>query len=357
MTLFDPDHLLRPVDDHSPTGDNLEYDPEFIALEQIATPTSERAMGDSLKAAVEPDWDRVASAAEALFSRTNDLRVAIHLTAASTRIHGIAGWSAGLGLVRGLLERYWDEVHPQLDADDDNDVTARSNAIKPLSDPRSVLAHFRNAPFVTSPRLGRFSLRDLRVATGAINPAPSAESVPPPTLSELEACCMDCSEDQLPDASTTLASALDHSRAIAAIASEKLGAAGPDLSPLSSDIEELKKFVDTQLLRRFPERGEALTSGLASAGEDAPVEHPLAKPGPRRDDGKNNQRIQGPDDIVLRLDEICEYYEHHEPSSPLPVLLKRARRLVGKSFAEVMKNVAPGGLAELQTLAGPEEEE
>ncbi|MGF6955733.1 type VI secretion system protein TssA [Paraburkholderia youngii] len=355
MTLFDPDKLLRPVDDHSPTGDNLEYDPEFIALEQIATPISERAMGNSLKAAVEPDWDRVASAAEALFSHTKDLRVAIHLTAASARIHGVAGWSAGLGLVRGLLERYWDEVHPQLDADDDNDVTARSNAIKPLGDPRSVLAYFRKAPFVTSPRLGRFSLRDLRIATGAIDPTPSAEGVPP-TLPELEACCIDCPVDQLPAASAALACALDHARAIAAIASEKLGAAGPDLNQLCGDIEELKKFVDTQLSRRFPELGEAHTSGLASAGEDAPGEHPLAKPGPRRDDEKNNGRIQGPDDIALRLDEICEYYEHHEPSSPLPVLLKRARRLVGKSFAEVLKNVAPGSLAELQTLAGPEEE-
>ncbi|MEX3899863.1 type VI secretion system protein TssA [Paraburkholderia sp. BR10954] len=356
MKLFDPDNLLRPVDDHSATGENLEYDPEFITLEQIATPTSERAIGDSLKAAVEPDWDRVASAAESLFSRTNDLRVAIHLMTASTRIHGIAGWCAGLGLVRGLLERYWDEVHPRLDADDDNDVTARSNAIRPLGDSRSVLGYFRNAPFVTSPRLGRFSLRDLRIATGAINPTPSAEGVPPPTLPELEACCMDCPADQLPDASATLARAQDHARAIAAIASEKLGAAGPDLNPLCGDIEELKKFVDTQLSRRFPERGEAHISGLASAVEDARGEHPLANPGPQRDEARNGERIQGPDDIVLRLDEICEYYEHHEPSSPLPVLLKRARRLVGKSFAEVIKNVAPGGLAELQTLAGPEEE-
>lgn len=351
MTPFDTENLLSPVDDHSPTGENLEYDPEFIALEQLATPTSERAMGDSLKAAIEPDWERVASAAEALFSRTNDLRVAIHLTAASTHLHGIAGWSTGLGLVRGLLERYWDEVHPQLDTDDDNDVTARSNAIRPLGDPRGVLAYFRNAPFVTSPRLGRFSLRDLRVATGAINPTPSADGVPPPTLTDLEACCMDCPDDQLPHAAATLAAAQEHARAIAAITSAKLGAAGPDLNPLSGDIEELKKFVDTQLLRRFPEHGAAHGAGLTSVGEGAP-----ANPGARRDSEPNSGRIQGPEDIVLRLDEMCEYYARHEPSSPLPVLLKRARRLVGKSFEEVLKNLTPGGLAELQLLSGPEEE-
>ncbi|MGF6633647.1 type VI secretion system protein TssA [Paraburkholderia sp. MM6662-R1] len=347
MTPFDPDHLLRPIDDSTPTGENLEYDPEFIALERLATPTSERAMGDSLKAAVEPDWDKVATAAEALFNRTNDLRVAIHLTAASTRIHGIAGWSAGLGLVRGLLERYWEAAHPQLDAADDNDATARTNAIMPLGDPRSVLAYFRNAPFVSSPRLGRFSLRDLRIATGAITRPPSAEGMPAPTLIDLEACCMDCPEHQLPDAAAALAIALEHARAIDAIASEKLGTAGPDLGHLTDDIEELKKFVDAQLARRFPERGEALAAGLVSTGEDAPT-----NAAPRRDNG----RIQGPDDVVLCIDEICDYYERHEPSSPLPILLKRARRLVGKRFAEVLKNIAPGGLAELQTLSGPDEE-
>ncbi|ASW03535.1 hypothetical protein CJU94_35895 (plasmid) [Paraburkholderia aromaticivorans] len=60
--------------------------------------------------------------------------------------------------------------------------------------------------------------------------------------------------------------------------------------------------------------------------------------------------------MIRRLDEICEYYARVEPSSPLPVLLKRARRLVGKSFADVLRDIAPGGLSELQVLAGPDSE-
>ncbi|WP_193425475.1 type VI secretion system ImpA family N-terminal domain-containing protein, partial [Paraburkholderia kirstenboschensis] len=79
------DPLLAPIDDAAPTGPNLEYDPEFIELERIAMPTPERAMGDSLKAAQEPDWDKVANAAESLLARTKDLRVAVHLCAARTR--------------------------------------------------------------------------------------------------------------------------------------------------------------------------------------------------------------------------------------------------------------------------------
>jgi type VI secretion system protein ImpA len=343
------DPLLAPIDDVTPTGPNLEYDPAFTELEQIAMPTPERTMGDSLKAAQEPDWDKVASAAEALLVRTKDLRVAVHLIAARTRRHGLSGWATGLGLVRGLLEQYWDDVHPQLDADDGNDPTARANAVMPLADPQSALGYFRTAPFVHSPRLGRFSLRDLRVATGAINAPPSADGMPTPTLVDLEACCMDCPDDQLPASAAMLADARAHAQAIIALLGEKLGTASPDMDHLSGDIEELKKFVDAQLVRRFPDRlEESATAEVAAQDSDGNPPSPAVQ--------QAHGKITDHDDVIRRLDEICEYYERIEPSSPLPVLLRRARRLVGKSFAEVLKDIAPGGLPELQTLSGPNSE-
>jgi type VI secretion system protein ImpA len=345
------DPLLAPIDVVAPTGPNLEYDPDFIELERIAMPTPERAMGDSLKAAQEPDWDKVANAAEALLARTKDLRVAVHFCAARTRQQGLAGWAAGLALVRGLLEQYWDDAHPQLDADDNNDPTARANALMPLADPRSALGCLRNTPFVQSPRLGRFSLRDLRVATGAIVAPTSADGTPPPTLADLEACCMDCADDQLPTASALLGAAHDHAQAIAGLLQERLRTASPDMSNLCGDIEELKKFVDAQLIRRFPDRVEHNALTEAAQDSDGSAAGPALAPA-QIAQGK----IANHDDVIRRLDDICEYYERVEPSSPLPVLLRRARRLVGKSFADVLRDVAPGGLSELQMLAGPDSE-
>jgi len=355
--------LLSPIDDAAPAGLNLEYDPAFTELELLATPTPERAMGDSLKAAQEPDWDKVASAASTLLTRTKDLRVAVHLCCAQTHNEGLSGWAAGLGLVRGLLERYWDHVHPQLDADDNNDPTARANALMPLGDPQSALGIFRLAPFVQSPRLGRFSLRDLRVATGVTNASPSQDGAPAPTLVDLEACCMDCPEDQLPQSAATLAQAQEHAEAIVALVREKLGTAGPDMALLCGDIAELKKFVDAQLLRRFPGRADAgVAAPLASLLDlsSSSPSSPLSLHGSGEPAGAMHERanagVSCRADVVRRLDEICDYYERVEPSSPLPILLKRARRLVGKSFADVLKDIAPGGLSELQALSGPESE-
>ena len=342
---FDLDRFLFPIDGDVPTGQNLEYDAAFAELERIATPVSERTMGNSVKAAIEPDWDKVADAADALMARTKDLRVALHLGTAWTCQAGPAGWAASLGLVRGLLERYWDSVHPQLDADDDNDPTARVNALMALGDPQSVLGYFRAAPFVRSVRLGRFSLRDLRVATGVANAAPSADGAATVSLVDIEAACMDCPDADLPDTAAFLANALEQAETIDTLLREKLGSSSPDLDHLKSDIGDLKKFVDAQRAQRFPDQRETDPSAPEAQREPGG----MSQTEPARARG-----IAGPDDVILRINEICEYYEHNEPSSPLPLLLKRARRLVGKSFVEIMQDIAPGGLSELQTLAGSE---
>jgi type VI secretion system protein ImpA len=337
--------MLSPIDDAMPAGPNLEYDPAFTELERLATPMAERAMGDSLKAAQEPDWDKVTVAAEALFGRTKDLRVAMHLGTAWTRRQGLEGWVATLEFVRALLEQYWEVVHPQLDADDDHDPTARVNALMPLADAQSLLGNFRVAPFVHSPRMGRYSLRDLRVATGALQAGAAGDDASAPTLIDIEACCMDCADSQLPETASLLSLALEHALAIDALLTERLGVAAPDLHALSVDIGELKKFVDAQCIRRFPQSVHA-DAAQASEAEGAVATGTVTR--------VDDRQISGHDDVIRRLDDICEYYARHEPSSPLPVLLQRARRLVGKSFAEVLRDIAPNGMQDLQMLAGPD---
>ena len=55
---------------------------------------------------------------------------------------------------------------------------------------------------------------------------------------------------------------------------------------------------------------------------------------------------------MRRLDELCDYYTRNEPSSPVPLLLRRAQRLVGMSFMDLLKDLAPGGISELQVVSG-----
>ena len=336
--------LLAPIGDESPAGDDLEYDAEFLALERAAAPKAERAIGDSVKAAEEPDWDKVAELARAVLGRSKDLRAAVHLTTAWTRTSGMPGWNAGLSLIRGLLEHFWDSVHPQLDAEDDNDPTMRVNSVVPLGDLQGVLGYFRTTPFVQSPRLGRFDLRDLRIANGTLK-VTATEGEPQASLTEIEACCMDCAEDELVAVTAAISLSLENAKAIDGIFNDRVGTAGPDFKNLLSEIYELKKFLEPQLARRLPAEGSAEDG---EAGEEGSGGSGGAR--------ASNGAIAGPQDVMRRIDELCDYYTRNEPSSPVPLLLRRAQRLVGMDFMDLLKDLAPGGISELRVVSGTPDE-
>ncbi|MBH1555794.1 type VI secretion system protein TssA [Stenotrophomonas maltophilia] len=335
------DRLCAALPEGSACGDNLEYDPAFLALDQAAAARAERVVGDSVLAAEEPDWDRVGEQALALLQRTRDLRVAVHLATAWSRQQGWAGWADGLCLVQGLLQQQWAGVHPQLDAEDDDDPTARVNAVLALADPLGALGRLRMLPFVQSPRLGRFALRELRLAEGMMKGA--TESSPLPGLDEIDACCLDCPLEMLAASAEAAQRSLQAARVIDQVLGEQLGPAAPDLKPLLDDLATLDRYLQP--------RWQARSGSQASAGEHAASpESGSAEPVSAR-----NPRIESADDVRRRLDEICEYYARCEPSSPVPLLLQRARRLVGGDFLALLRDLAPGGMDEMERVVGRSE--
>jgi type VI secretion system protein ImpA len=67
--------------------------------------------------------------------------------------------------------------------------------------------------------------------------------------------------------------------------------------------------------------------------------------------------INSREDVVRLLDRVCDYYARVEPSSPVPLLLVRAKRLVNKDFLEAIRDIAPGGLAEVKVIGGIDSDE
>lgn len=106
--------LLAAVSQDLPCGPDLVYDPDFIALEQVARGKPGQQFGDTVIPPEEPDWADVKTRCVALFSRTKDLRVAMLLTRALSRLEGMVGLASGLRLIQDLLAQYWASVHPQL---------------------------------------------------------------------------------------------------------------------------------------------------------------------------------------------------------------------------------------------------
>lgn len=330
--MFDPEKFIGPLDKAGPSGPNLEYDREFQELERAQLGRPEQGIGDKIKPAEEPDWTDVQSRAEALLTRTRDLRVAVVLTISSLKTLGFSGLAAGLTVIRGLLERQWETVHPQLDADDGNDPTFRVNSLAALASTDGLLKALRVAPVVQSKAMGRFNLRDIRMASGR-QPTDGAPQQP-----QIDAAFMDADLQGLENSAAAISDSLDQVTGIDRLLVDKVGDRAPDLKPLVVDLSNIRRILNEKLAAR------GVPTDVPDAEPTAPASIRPSIAG----------EIVSPDDVAQALERICDYYRKHEPSSPIPLLLQRAKRLISKDFLEIIRDLAPSGAAEAESIGGVE---
>jgi type VI secretion system protein ImpA len=344
--------MLVPISADSPCGPPVEYDQQYIELETLARGVSgeEDADGKVVREAQPPNWREVERLALELCAKSKDLRVAVYLARAGIALTGLPGFRDGLKLINGYVSEFWPTVHPQLDPADDNDPSIRVNAFAPLRDNATVLRALRQAPLTQSRQFGRLCYRDFAIATGLM-PLPTAKATDPkpPDASRVEAAFADTAIEVLQEAQLAAAESLESVAAIDSALSKALGAAdGPDFAPLQKLLGEIKGLLDREVAKRGG--GEDEASEAAAGVEAAGAPAPSAAEGRRSAAATGTVRSR--DDVLLLLDRICLYYSNHEPSSPVPLILNRTKRLVTMSFLDILKELTPGGVQEFGVIAG-----
>ena len=331
MSAIDVAKLLQPVSDEAPCGDDLEYDTAFQELERAASTDSGESMLEKGSEPEPPKWPEVASMAEALLTRTKDLRAAMYLTNARLNTHGVVGLADGAALIKGLLTTYWDDVHPVLDAEDANDPTMRINSLHPFGDVDGVVHQLREVPLVKAKRAGNYSLRDVRIAAGDL---PAAAGVEPPDSGIIDAAFQECDLDELKLSAEAVSQARSDLGEIEAFITEQVGAKNNSLTvkPLSDELSAIGKIYAEQLISRgvdvVQDDGEGEDSGKSVSGE-----------------------IRSRQDAIRMLDKISEYFRRNEPSSPVPLLLQRAKGLVSKDFMEILKDLTPDAIKQAEVFS------
>lgn len=335
------DALLTQRSDDAPSGMNLEYEPVFAALELAAQPGEEKQVGEEIVQGDPPDYTDVIEKALAVLEQSHDLRAAVHLAVAELTVNGFPGFAGVTSYIRSCLEQHWDTCHPQLDEEDDNDPTMRVNALVGLSDDRMMLRPLRMAPLTKSQAFGMVSLRDIEVAKGETQPLEGAERV----LDEasIAAAFQDTDDDILTQVFEGARQSLEDVKAIDATFNDKIPGQGPDLAPLVRILQRaVSKLAETT---GSAEPAEA-TEGAPAEGDTPMAASAPAVPG----------AINSPQDVEAALDRIMAYYAAKEPSSPVPTILARAKRLVGADFVTIMKDLAPDGMSQVRTVGGLEED-
>jgi type VI secretion system protein ImpA len=325
-------------------GEDLEYDAEFIAFEQEIQGKEEKIMGDSVIEAEPPNWREVIKQAEKLLARTRDMRIYVNYLRALTETQGVSGFSDGMLLLRKACEKYWENIHPQLDPDDDNDPTERINILMELCDFESFLSPIHKIPLVESKALGRFNLRDIQIANGSISVAESDNAEELPQLATIEGAFQECDPEILKATANAALASLQDLDKIELFVTEQVGVSNaPSFAELSTLLKDINKILAEQLEKR----------GLNETTEEGDGSENAEQTGTAKSAKSTvSSGINSNQDVIKALNLICDYYKKNEPASPIPLLLERVIRLVGKNFMEVMHDLAPGGVEQVEFLSG-----
>jgi type VI secretion system protein ImpA len=354
--MINVDDLLKPVSDAQSCGEDFSYHPALQNLEAISRGKPETQFGPG----EEPQWKEVRDAALEVLGQSKHLTASVILTVSLVEIGGLEGFRDGLALVRGLLEKFWGDLYPKLDPEDNNDPTERLNILNNLSsagEPYKFTVHLKQMALCNSPAMGRITLQQILAAkdkgdktkpSGAASAGNSG-----PDLNQIQAAFKDAGPEAAAASLALVDEAFGHARSIESFLDSALGSGkGVNFEALNKLLLEMKHAVEPYAngkgsLAASTGGDEVLVEGGSTVGG-----RPVARGGP-----SVSGTIQTRSDVIKALDLICDYYRENEPSSPVPLILERAKRLVDKDFMEIMTDLNPDALTQLQVITGTKPKE
>lgn len=299
---------LQPLGAVDPCGPSLEYDAEYAVLLSRMSPRGDAQYGQFVGTPEGPNWAEIERDCRRLFLRTYDINLFVWLCRARTRLAQAAGLAQSLAVLADVLQAWPEAVHPQLVVEGERDPAVRANALAALADPEGLLGDVREI-VVAANAARHLTVREVERASMVPRPAdvPSPESVAQ-QLAQLH-------HEAKGDAGAAVSLLADASQSAAWIAGWAANHLGHDAPPLQALVRLLKPF------------DPAAAAAEADATAPGETTRSLTNPG--------SAGVATREDVQHSIRTAREWFENHEPSSPVAVLLKQAERMVGKRFALV----------------------
>lgn len=329
--------------DGRPCGPDLEYDPESLELTQAAAgkPESQFAPGEP------PNWSRVRELSESLLARTRDLRVALWWGRANVNLDGFGALPSALALLHGLLDGFWEDLHPLPDADE-SDALARLSVIGSLDKLEGLLGDVRQSRLSRDGRLKGLRVRDVEVALSKL---PPRADEPPRSQGEIAAILI-----EVPDLAAALSAQIEAAFGlllqIDALMSQRFSAdLIVDFTRLRSMLTSVRSVLPAAAAQdasvgAADANGSAVQVGVDGAANDS-VRLPVPE---RRARGVNS--VDTRQDAIRAIELVCAYLERSEPTNPAQLLLRRAARVIDKNFLQLVHELAPDSVKEVARIMG-----
>jgi type VI secretion system protein ImpA len=345
---WESEQLLKPITEEQPCGENLE-DTELLASFDAfrlfgqtrpldaAVEKDEKGMPNEKRIPKPPDspeWGEIRDKALEALARSKDLRLLATLGTALLRTDGVPAFAETLTVASQWLEMHWSQTYPLVD----EDAILRRNALNCFADPMAVVDGLRKVPLVRSRQHGTFSLRDIDIATHQLLPGAGDAQV---DENQVNAAFGSMPVAELAQLHDSVVSGVASLQKIDAKMRDAAGSdATPSFDPLAAQLARMGQALRAQLASH-PDGAAATTSGADSADGSGAGDVVSA-----------SGVVKSRQDAIRALDAVADFFRRTEPSSPIPLFLARAKRLVSKDFLEVLADIAPEAVAQARAAGG-----
>jgi type VI secretion system protein ImpA len=313
--------LLQPISAEAPCGENLEDT-------QLLTAFDAYRLFGMLEPPKETKWRVMQDHAFESLTKSHDLRLLAYLAAATVRIDGLLPFCTILTVADRWLGEYWELVFPRVD----EDALLRKNALNCFADRVAIVDALRRTPIVAHRQLGAVCLRDWELATGQITA--TADDAVVPNSAQIDATFASTSAEELAALAGRLSAGISSLRNIVATMQTRVSfESSPDFDPVLKPLSQIEQLIK--------QHSPALAEIGAASGDNAEVGGAVAM-----------GNIKSRQDAIRAIDAATVFFRQNEPSSPVPLLLDRAKRLVAKSFMEVLEDIAPDSLTQAKLVGG-----
>ncbi|QEN85225.1 hypothetical protein FZC33_02960 [Labrys sp. KNU-23] len=263
--------------------------------------------------------------------KSRDLRYLILAAKYHILSDDLSGFADAVAATNALLMAQWDYCHPTEAA---GGAELRSAFLKSLDDLPTVVLPLQSATLINDKRLGALSMRSVLVGEGKL---PPREGEAATEASGIKDAFLRFEPLQhLVDLTVHLDSILISLESLRQLFIDKAGhEAAPQFEQLPDLVRTIRTYVGGIVTTREPGLAPSQPVEAENGQEGAEIAAaPLAPLAP--------SDVASVKEASNALAAILTYYASKEPSSPARLLLKQAHQLVGKSFVEVMKILAPG---------------
>ena len=385
-SVIDVEELLAPIAMETPAGVDLRASrrtsASFAMLKQAraAARAAERklSVAEDEAQAGRPNWRPVSEiACRILGEESKDLEVAAYLVEALVRLHGFAGLRDGFRLCRGLVEGYWDDLHPRPDEEGLSVRVAALMSLNGYETDGTLIAPILTIPLTGGQSPGPFTYAHYEQAQrteGLADPAAKKRRIERGAVTMKQV--LDAVAQTPAEFYVRLSGELEACRAefdaLRELLDELCGAEAPHTSNIRNALEGCGDAVHAIARDKLATAAAMAGNGVAwlshagSAGEELPAESP-ADPGEAGWDGANGYPVPGPsarfglapgipsrEHALIMLQEIAEFFRRTEPHSPIPYTLEQAVRWGRTPLPQLLEELIPdpGGREHYFRLVG-----